>query len=92
MAFKTRDLLVRQRTQTVNALRGHLTEYGIEGPIGLRNLPPLQAAVLDKGIGPNEVPALSGELLAHLEDLTRRRQRLRSRSASGLDPTKLPHD
>ena len=26
MVFKTRDLLVRQRTQTINALRGHLTE------------------------------------------------------------------
>lgn len=28
LVFRTRDLLVRQRTQTINALRGHLTEYG----------------------------------------------------------------
>ena len=28
MAFKTRDLLVRQRTQAINALRGHMAEYG----------------------------------------------------------------
>lgn len=34
MAFKTRDLLVRQRTQTINALRGHLTEYGVIVPQG----------------------------------------------------------
>ena len=27
MLFRTRDLLVRQRTQTINALRGHLAEY-----------------------------------------------------------------
>jgi transposase len=27
--FRTRDLLVRQRTQTINALRGHLAEYGL---------------------------------------------------------------
>src|SRR5258707_202967 len=29
MLHKTRDLLVRQRTMLINALRGHLTEYGI---------------------------------------------------------------
>jgi transposase len=28
VVFRTRDLLVRQRTQCINALRGHLTEYG----------------------------------------------------------------
>lgn len=28
VVFRTRDLLVRQRTQLVNALRGHLTEFG----------------------------------------------------------------
>src|SRR6056297_3523245 len=27
MLFRTRDLLVRQRTQTINALRGHLAEF-----------------------------------------------------------------
>lgn len=33
--FRARDLLVRQRTQTINALRGHLAEYGLvvaQGP------------------------------------------------------------
>ena len=35
MVFKTRDLLVRQRTQTINALRGHLTEHGIIAPQGV---------------------------------------------------------
>lgn len=29
VAFRTRDLLVRQRTQVINALRGHLAEYGL---------------------------------------------------------------
>ena len=29
MVLKTRDLLVRQRTQAINALRGHLAELGI---------------------------------------------------------------
>jgi len=29
MVFRTRDLFVRQRTQLINALRGHLAEYGV---------------------------------------------------------------
>ena len=28
VVFRARDLLVRQRTQCLNALRGHLSEYG----------------------------------------------------------------
>ena len=32
--FRTRDLLVRQRTQTINALRGHLAEFGVVAPRG----------------------------------------------------------
>jgi transposase len=35
LAFRTGDLLVRQRTQLINAIRGHLTEYGwiaLRGP------------------------------------------------------------
>jgi hypothetical protein len=39
MLHKTRDLLVRQRTMLINALRGHLTEYGIvsaQGTGGVR--------------------------------------------------------
>lgn len=35
MVFKTRNLLVRQRKQIANALRGHLMEYGIAIPAGL---------------------------------------------------------
>jgi transposase len=38
---RARDLLVRQRTQQINALRGHLAEFGIiaaQGPGGVREL------------------------------------------------------
>jgi len=34
MAFRTRDLLVKQRTQLINALRGHLAEHGLIAPQG----------------------------------------------------------
>lgn len=34
LLFRTRDLLVRQRTQLISAIRGHLTEYGWIAPKG----------------------------------------------------------
>jgi transposase len=34
LVFRTRDLLIRQRTQTINAIRGHLAEYGWVAPRG----------------------------------------------------------
>jgi transposase len=47
MAFRTRDLFVRQRTQTINALRAHLAEHGLIAPLGLSNLAGLQRLVED---------------------------------------------
>jgi len=35
VVFRARDLLVRQRTQCVNAIRGHLAEYGWVAPKGV---------------------------------------------------------
>jgi transposase len=32
LAFKMRDLPVRRRTQTINALRGHMAEHGVVAP------------------------------------------------------------
>jgi len=29
MVFRVRDLVVRQRTRTINAIRGHLAEFGL---------------------------------------------------------------
>ncbi len=34
VVFRARDLLVTQRTQIINALRGHLAEYGVIAPRG----------------------------------------------------------
>jgi transposase len=42
MLHRTRELLVRQRTMLVNALRGHLAEYGIIAPQGLPSVPRLR--------------------------------------------------
>jgi transposase len=45
MLFRTRDLLVRQRTQLINALRGHLTEHGVVAPQGPANVKGLAEAI-----------------------------------------------
>ena len=49
MLFRTRDLLVRQRTQTINALRGHLAEFGIVAPQGRAHVARLAAALEEPG-------------------------------------------
>ena len=48
MLFRTRDLFVRQRTQLINALRGHLAEYGIVAPRARANLRRLEQALLEQ--------------------------------------------
>jgi transposase len=45
--FRTRDLLVRQRTQLINALRGHLGEFGLVVPQGAARVKELVALVAD---------------------------------------------
>lgn len=45
--FRTRDLLVRQRTQMINALRGHLAEFGMVVRKGAGHAPELVALVRD---------------------------------------------
>jgi len=47
MVLKTRDLLVRQRTQAINAVRGHLAELGIVGAKGLGKAETLIGIVRD---------------------------------------------
>lgn len=41
MVFRARDLVVRQRIQLINALRGHLAEFGIIAPQGPSHVPRL---------------------------------------------------
>lgn len=49
--FRARDLLVGQRTQLINALRGHLGEYGVVAPQGPSHVERLIAEIED----PNSV-------------------------------------
>ncbi len=47
MTLKTRELLVRQRSQTANALRAHMMEFGIVTAKGMASLEKLAETVRD---------------------------------------------
>lgn len=63
MAFKTRDLFVRQKTQLINALRGHLAEHGVVAPQGVVHLKRLKTALFDDTNGLPTAVVLHAELI-----------------------------
>jgi transposase len=73
MVFRVRDLVVRQRTQTINAIRGHLAEFGLVAAQSLFHVAKLVAAIEDKipGIPEAARPILS-LLVAQLRSLDQR--------------------
>lgn len=67
MVFRTRDLFVRQRTQTINALRAHLAEHGLIAAQGLSNLAGIQR-VVDEGTADLE-PLIAETARVYLEQI-----------------------
>jgi len=63
---RTRDLLVRQRTQSVNMIRGLLAEFGIVMPKGIWNALKLVEQII-KGEGP-ELPSTAKHSINHLAE------------------------
>ena len=71
VAFKTRDLLVRQRTQTINAVRGHMAEYGVVAPNGPVHVERLVEATKDPQSGlPASIVGVCQMLLEHIAALS----------------------
>jgi transposase len=71
---RTRELLVRQRTMLVNALRGHMAELGIIAPQGIGRVADLVAVLMSEDT--TAVPPLARQVLiglaAELEALGKR--------------------
>ena len=101
MMMRTRDQLLEQRTATVNALRGHLAEFGIIAPVGIKNVAKLKSTLADA----SDIPGLATEmavlhfdrikrLTEEIEDLTAKIQKhcresetaKRLRSMPGIGP------
>lgn len=72
MLLSVRELLVRQRTQLVNALRGHATELGLVAPSGEKGLASLQGEIAQAAadLVPDEAKqalALLGQEIGRIE-------------------------
>lgn len=71
MAFRTHQCFVRQRTQLINALRGHLAEFGLVAPKGPVHLKLLQAALKGSDIDlPAPVREMGHFYLQQIDQLT----------------------
>ena len=67
MFHRTRALLMRQRTMAVNALRGHLAEFGLVAAQGAKSLAELIESVFEgSGTDDDAVPPLARRALAPL--------------------------
>jgi transposase len=88
MLHKTRDLLVRQRTMLINALRGHLAELGI---IAAQGSAGVKAAIEAFHMAQDSLPALACKALHGLIDqmraLAREIERPKKRSWPGTART-----
>jgi transposase len=61
MDLSARDLLIRQRTQLVNAVRGHAAEFGVIAAKGMAQVEPLLTKIAS-----TDMPQAAKETLAHL--------------------------
>ena len=63
MLFRTRDLLVRQRTQTINSIRGQLTEFGLIAAQGVASVAQLRQGVAEaQKVLPDQVVSMANLL------------------------------
>ncbi|SET97424.1 Transposase [Paracoccus homiensis] len=71
VAFRTHQCLVRQRTQLINALRGHLAEFGLVAPKGPASLKVLETALADENsVLPGQVRGMGAIYLDQIATLT----------------------
>lgn len=70
MTYRVRELFVRQRTQIINALRGHLAEYGVIAPQGVVYVARLAEAIEDpESTLPSAVRDLGRMLVKQIAEL-----------------------
>jgi transposase len=71
--FRAREQFVNQRTESINSLRSHLSEFGHVAPQGIDHLLRLRAVVEDTTTKlPELAREMCSELLGHIERLTER--------------------
>jgi transposase len=82
MMHRARNLLVRQRTMAVNALRAHLAEFGVVAPQGLRHVERLVAAIKENKAGlPELARSILRLIVAQLDDTQAKVRQIEARLA-----------
>jgi hypothetical protein len=76
MLHKTRELLIKQRTMSVNALRGHLSEFGLVAAKGVHRLKDLIALAQAEDRLPEPARQATGILAAEIASLDARSEEL----------------
>jgi transposase len=72
MVFRGRDLLVGQRTQIINALRGHMAEHGWVAPKGPSHVGRLAELLEDEAAVPQAARPVLRMMIEMVEELERR--------------------
>ncbi|WP_189622645.1 IS110 family transposase, partial [Novosphingobium colocasiae] len=71
VVYRTHQCFVGQRTQTINALRGHLAEFGLVFAQGVPHLKDIHAAIEDETVDlPESVREVARLYLQHIEALS----------------------
>jgi transposase len=95
VAFRTHQCLVRQRTQLINALRGHLAEFGVVAPKGPASLKLLENALADEASDlpdpVREMGAIYTEQIARLTEVIEQLAQFRGSARSPLVPWRRLH-
>ena len=76
MMMRTRDQLIDHRTATVNALRGHMAEFGLIVPVGIKNIERLQELIAADDALPSLVSEMASIHFEQIIELTRQVDRL----------------
>ena len=91
VAFRTREQLVKQRTEAVNALRSHLYEFGQVAPEGIGYVPRLERVLADHDA---DIPDLARDvcrmLLEQINHLTDRIKALKAKIAALSNEADMP--
>jgi transposase len=88
MILKTRELLIRQRSQTANALRSHMAEMGIVAATGMTSIAKLITTLRDETDDriPGAARMALAEMAAQIEGLTTRIEKLDKAILDRVDP------
>ncbi len=98
MLLKSRDSLVRQRTQTINALRGHLAELGITATRGVGKVDDLVSIVRDENdarvppLARTALLPLTHQIDAYTAEIAKLEKAHGARSQTGCDLEPTDHN